>query len=194
MIPYMVGKFTPNSTHFTKLLVKYVSGRGYFRAVPSQNGDKFVTSPPFPIVERVNVRSCNADGHFTFSIDWLKLSTNVSSLIESGHTAMSIDLLKSEPNVSCVDQAGTEDMLSGLLIAHRAPTPSRPTGFIWHFGHRPKLNIWNLVGQTTLMTGWLKLCLNVSCCREGGHTTSSIDWSKSRPNVSYCIESGHTTP
>ena len=27
-------------------LVKYVPGGGYFRAVPSQNGDKYVTSPP----------------------------------------------------------------------------------------------------------------------------------------------------
>ena len=32
----------------TRGLVKYVSGRGYFRAVSSQNGDKFVTSPPTP--------------------------------------------------------------------------------------------------------------------------------------------------
>ena len=48
----MVGKFAPNSSHLTRGLVKYVPARGYFRAVPSQNGDKFVTSPP-PIVERV---------------------------------------------------------------------------------------------------------------------------------------------
>ena len=53
MIPYMVGKLAPNSTHFTKGLVKYVPGRGYFRAVPSQNGDNFVTSPPPPIFERL---------------------------------------------------------------------------------------------------------------------------------------------
>ena len=46
MIPYMVGKLAPNSSHLTRRLVKYVSGRGYFRAVPSQNGDKYVTSPP----------------------------------------------------------------------------------------------------------------------------------------------------
>ena len=39
MIPYMVGKLAPNSTHFTRGLVKYVPGRGYFRAVSSQNGD-----------------------------------------------------------------------------------------------------------------------------------------------------------
>ena len=52
MIPYMVSKLAPNSTHFTRGLVKQVPGRGYFRAVPSQNGDKFVTSPP-PIVERL---------------------------------------------------------------------------------------------------------------------------------------------
>ena len=54
MIPYMVGKLAPNSSHLTRGLVKYVPGRGYFRAVPSQNGDKFVTSSlPFPIVELV---------------------------------------------------------------------------------------------------------------------------------------------
>ena len=46
MIPYMVGKNAPNSSHLTKGLVKYVPGRDYFRAVPSQNGDKCVTSPP----------------------------------------------------------------------------------------------------------------------------------------------------
>ena len=46
MIPYMVGTLAPNSTYSIKRLVKYVPGRGYFRAVPSQNGDKFVTSPP----------------------------------------------------------------------------------------------------------------------------------------------------
>ena len=56
MIPYMVGKFAPNSSHLTRELVKYVPGRIYFRAVPSQNGDKIVTSPPPPpIVERVCV-------------------------------------------------------------------------------------------------------------------------------------------
>ena len=48
MIPYMVGKLAPNSSHLTRGLVKYVPGRSYFRAVPSQNGDKYVTSPPPP--------------------------------------------------------------------------------------------------------------------------------------------------
>ena len=48
MIPYMVGKLAPNSSHLTRGLVKYVSGRGYFHAVPSQNGDKHVTPPPPP--------------------------------------------------------------------------------------------------------------------------------------------------
>ena len=48
MIPYMVGKLAPNPTHFTRGFVKYVPVRGYFRAVSSQNGDKFVTSPPPP--------------------------------------------------------------------------------------------------------------------------------------------------
>ena len=49
----MVGKLAPNSNHSTRGLVKYVPGRGYFCAVPSQNGAKNVTSPPPTIVERV---------------------------------------------------------------------------------------------------------------------------------------------
>ena len=53
MIPYMVGKFAPNSSHLTKKLVKYVPGRDYFCAVPSQNGDKYVRTPPPSIVELV---------------------------------------------------------------------------------------------------------------------------------------------
>ena len=53
MIPYMVGKLAPNPTHSTRGLVKYVSGRGYFRAVLSKNGDKIVISPPPSLVERV---------------------------------------------------------------------------------------------------------------------------------------------
>ena len=48
MIPYMVGKLSPNLNYSTRGSDKYVPGRGYFCAVPSQNGDKFVTSPPPP--------------------------------------------------------------------------------------------------------------------------------------------------
>ena len=46
MIPYMVGKLAPNSSHLSGGLVKYVSGRGYFRVIFFQSGDKLVTSPP----------------------------------------------------------------------------------------------------------------------------------------------------
>ena len=46
MVPYMVGKLDSDSSHLTRMLVKYVPGSGYFRAFPSQNGDKFVSSPP----------------------------------------------------------------------------------------------------------------------------------------------------
>ena len=50
MIPYMVGKHAPNSTHFLRRLVKNVSRGSYFRAVLSQNGDKIATSPaPQPL-------------------------------------------------------------------------------------------------------------------------------------------------
>ena len=48
--PHTVGKFAPNSTHFTRGLVKYIPSRGCFRAVPSQNGYKIVTSPPPPLI------------------------------------------------------------------------------------------------------------------------------------------------
>ena len=48
MIPYMVGKFAPNSSHLTRGLDKYVSGRGQFRTVCSQSVDKIVMSPPPP--------------------------------------------------------------------------------------------------------------------------------------------------
>ena len=53
MIHYMVGKLAPNSSHLTRGLVKHVSGRGYFRTVPSQNVDKILISPPPLIVEPV---------------------------------------------------------------------------------------------------------------------------------------------
>ena len=42
------GRLAPNSSHLIRGLVKYVPGRGYFHAVSSQNGDKFVTSSPPP--------------------------------------------------------------------------------------------------------------------------------------------------
>ena len=54
MIPYMVGKLAPNSSHFTRGLVKSVPGRSYFRAVPFQNGEKIIISPPRLIVELVS--------------------------------------------------------------------------------------------------------------------------------------------
>ena len=61
MILYMVRKLAPNSSHFTRGLVKYIPGRGYFRAVSSPNGDKFVTSPPHPpIVERLREDACTS--------------------------------------------------------------------------------------------------------------------------------------
>ena len=38
----------PEFSSSTRGLVKHVPGRSYFRAVSSQNGDKFVTSPTPP--------------------------------------------------------------------------------------------------------------------------------------------------
>ena len=48
----MVGKLAPNSTQFTRGLVKYILGRDCFRAV-FQNGEEFATSPTPPIVEQL---------------------------------------------------------------------------------------------------------------------------------------------
>ena len=65
MILYMAGRLSPNSPHFTRGLVKYVHGRGYFCAVPSRNGDKFATSPTPPIVERLDCKVIGAYGRDT---------------------------------------------------------------------------------------------------------------------------------
>ena len=43
----------PEFIAFDKGVGQICPGRGYFRAVPSQNGDKYVTSPPPTIVELV---------------------------------------------------------------------------------------------------------------------------------------------
>ena len=53
MNPCMLGKLAPNSSHLTRGLFKHVPGRSYFRAISSQNEDKYVTSPPPSIVEVV---------------------------------------------------------------------------------------------------------------------------------------------
>ena len=53
MIPYMVGKLAPNSTHFTRVLVKEVSGGVYLRAAPPPKRGQNCDIPPPPIVERL---------------------------------------------------------------------------------------------------------------------------------------------
>ena len=63
MNPYMVGKLAPNSSHLTRGLVKYASGRGYFRTVPSQNGNKRFTSPPF--TQSLTGLRCNTVVHIS---------------------------------------------------------------------------------------------------------------------------------
>ena len=67
-----------NSFHRGVGQILYVPGRGYFRAVPSQNGDTIATPRPPPIVERVstedpgfvsslNMYSKGVDGYHDFS-------------------------------------------------------------------------------------------------------------------------------
>ena len=59
MIAYMVGELAPDSTHSTRGLVKYVPGRSYFCAVPSQNGDKkcYIPAPPQSLLNRSCARN-----------------------------------------------------------------------------------------------------------------------------------------
>ena len=83
MIPYMVGKLASNSSYLTRVLVKYVSGRGYFRAVSSQNWVKFVTFPPPSIVERVGYEVTSA----------LPGRPAVPDLIVHGHVILATHLL-----------------------------------------------------------------------------------------------------
>ena len=83
MIPYMVGKLAPNSSHLTRGLVKYVSGRGYFRPVPPQNGDKIVTSPPSPIVERLAVRLGVPQLYSDIRLEEIRGCTDAAGTLES---------------------------------------------------------------------------------------------------------------
>ena len=73
--------------------------RGYFRALPSQNGDKYVTSPPTPIVELVrppNTTKTKDDTVFVFSSHpfWTSSSLDVPAGVtqEEGHTGFLIHL------------------------------------------------------------------------------------------------------
>ena len=82
----MVGKLAPNSAHSTRELVRYVPGWGYFRTVPSQNGDKHVTSPLPPNrwtdLTYVNVlRPPPADWVFCYGDCSLIVFKQVNSLI-----------------------------------------------------------------------------------------------------------------
>ena len=56
----MVGKLAPNLSHLTRGLVKSVPGRGFFRAVPSENGEKYVTYPTPP--QSLNLSTSNIPG------------------------------------------------------------------------------------------------------------------------------------
>ena len=67
MIPYMVGKLAPNSSHLTRGLIKDVPGRGYFRAVSSLNGDKYVTPPPPPPNRRTGRSVMPVNSKMSFS-------------------------------------------------------------------------------------------------------------------------------
>ena len=75
MIPYMVGKLAPNSSHLTRGLVKSVSGRSYFRAVPPQNGDKHVTPPPPPPIVELVARSEAGNKYLLVVVDRASRST-----------------------------------------------------------------------------------------------------------------------
>ena len=87
----MVGKLALNSTHFTRGLVKYVPGRGYFRVVLFQNGDKFAISLTPPIVERLYCLLAHRTGVLLgaekFMASWHKSEEEASKLREVNRAA-----------------------------------------------------------------------------------------------------------
>ena len=110
MIPYMVGKLTPNLSHLTRGLVKYIPVRGYFRAVSSQNGDKYVTSPPPPpIVEVVHRLRVSAKP----PVDRRRLGTD-PQLRQEMATAVGRHLRANPPGESNVD--GVEAAFAAAIM------------------------------------------------------------------------------
>ena len=95
----MVSKLAPNSTHLTSGLVKHIPGRGCFRAVPSQNGDQIVTSPPPP--QSLNgSESCATK---KFSIFPLLSSTifdpDANSVLLRAHLCTAVNSMRRKPCV-----------------------------------------------------------------------------------------------
>ena len=76
MILHIVDKLAPNSSHLTTGLVNYVPGRGCFRAVSSQNGDKIVTSPPPPPIVGRLLRGLQATHISTLNSMFARLGTD----------------------------------------------------------------------------------------------------------------------
>ena len=67
----------PEFIAFEKGVGQICPGRGYFRAVPSQNGDKYVTSPPPTIVELVY---CSSNIYLLLHVQYLNGKTSLGAL------------------------------------------------------------------------------------------------------------------
>ena len=66
MIPYMVVKLAPTSTHFNRGLVKYIPGRGYFRAVSSKTGTNLLhPRPPQSLNDSTNNNNSSSNNDTT---------------------------------------------------------------------------------------------------------------------------------
>ena len=83
MIPYMVGKLAPNSSHLTRGLVKYIPGRGYSVPFPPKTGTNLLHPRPPQSLNESTARKKRAlvllQGHNMFefnSVMWL--SYNIS--------------------------------------------------------------------------------------------------------------------
>ena len=115
----MVGKLAPNSTHSTRGLVRYVAGWGYFRTVPSQNGDKFVTSPaPSPIVGRVVIAKSGS------SLDLRLFSIQLTRFDIMNHLGLTIE--KESRKTECALYAISGEMFSKECVL----TTSTPNKYV----------------------------------------------------------------
>ena len=121
MIPYMVRKLVPHSSHLTRGLVKSVPGRGYFRAVPSQNGDKYATSPPPQLLNLSSLPTLRAvchDHRFgqpTFS----SLPKCLKARRDSHYGQVSPDILLMHPNILGATVFGKAPPLVGQFVSMR---------------------------------------------------------------------------
>ena len=131
MIPCMVDKLAPNPIHYIRGLDKYVLGRGYFRAVPSQNGEKMLL-PRHPPQSLNGSRDCptffRGDGQVNIEdrsrTDFVKVLLVASKTDQNREGCTTTRVRMTEGAGVGKTPVGAFEALMELLDAH----PRRPGG------------------------------------------------------------------